>query len=208
MGFRVVTETFAQQNLHSPLVPGLPVLGCIFQLPLRLDVAMWLSSSQWNVSRSNVSQDQAQLIKPSYVYSSMFFPLQPFECQQVTKYKVFLHFLVQNHHHHSSYYYNIHFVPVPDLRAICALTHFTLTILWDRYIENIVILFSLFRRGNWSAGMLSNFPKVTQQTSGKVGWACCSPGSSVCARHYSLLDITLILYRLVTCVSCFVITLS
>ena len=203
MGFRVVTETFAQQNLHSPLVPGLPVLGCIFQLPLRLGVAMWLSSSQWNVSRSNVSQDQAQLIKTSYVYSSMFFPLQPFECQPVTKYKIFLHFLVQNHHHHhSSYYYNIHLVPVPDLRAIRALTHFTLTILWDRYQSNIV---STFQMRKLKGRDVKQLPQ--DHTANKwQGWVSMLQSRFQCLCF--VLDVTLILYRLVTCVSCFVITLS
>lgn len=40
MGFRVVMESFAQQNPLSPPVAGLVVLGCIFQLPLQLGVAM------------------------------------------------------------------------------------------------------------------------------------------------------------------------
>lgn len=49
MDFRVVTETFAQQNLHSPL------LLLDFSASQELGVAMRLSSSQWNVNKNDVS---------------------------------------------------------------------------------------------------------------------------------------------------------
>lgn len=44
--------------------------------------------SQWNENRSGFNHDQARLIKTSYVHSSMLFPLQLYECQNLNGYVI------------------------------------------------------------------------------------------------------------------------